>query len=98
MVAKITFPHLILRAVNYNEQKVKKNDARCIYAHNFLKDAESLCFHQKLDRFEKLIVLNQRAKTNCIHISLNFHPKEYLTNHKSTQIAKAYMAKIGFVN
>jgi len=35
MVAKITVPTNIQRALNYNEQKMKKGVAKCIYAHNF---------------------------------------------------------------
>jgi hypothetical protein len=42
MVGKITVPNSIKRALNYNEQKLKEGVAECIYAHNFLKEAEHL--------------------------------------------------------
>ncbi len=61
MVAKITVPHSIRRALNYNEQKMKEGKAECIYAHHFLKEAEQLNFYEKLNRFEQLIMLNKRA-------------------------------------
>src|SRR6187401_2266067 len=96
MVAKITVPNSIKRALNYNEQKMKEGIAECIYAHNFLKEAEQLNFYEKLNRFERLIALNKRATTNTVHISLNFGLNETIGREKLTEIASVYMAKIGF--
>jgi len=98
MVAKITVPNSIRRALNYNEQKMKAGKAECIYAHQFLMEASALNFHQKLERFESLIGLNKRASTNSIHISLNFGPEEKIGREKMVEIAESYMEKIGFGN
>lgn len=95
MVAKITTPFSISRALNYNEQKVKKGKAECLFAGNFLHQANELNFYQKLDRFEKLNEQNP-SKTNTLHISLNFHTSENLSREKLIQIAQSYMYKIGF--
>jgi hypothetical protein len=96
MVAKITMPLNITRALNYNEKKVSQGQAEFIYAGNFLKDAEQLTFHDKLNHFKKLIDLNERTKTNTLHISLNFDPSEKLNKQTLVQIAFSYMEKIGF--
>lgn len=96
MVAKITTPGTIGKALNYNEKKVQKGVAQCLFAGNFLKDAHELSFGEKLRRFEGLNALNMRAKTNTLHISLNFAPSENLAHEKLIQIANAYLAKIGF--
>lgn len=97
MVTKITSPHSIKRALNYNEKKVQKGDAECIHAKNFLKDTDKMNFHQKLKRFDDLIALNDRAKkSNTLHISLNFDPSEKLDKEKLIAIADEYMSKIGF--
>ena len=96
MVAKITMPTAIKRALNYNEQKVKEGNAECLYAHRFLKEADRLNFYDKLLRFENLIALNQRAATNTVHISLNFGPDEKIEKEKLIEIASVYMEKIGF--
>jgi hypothetical protein len=96
MVAKITIPASIRKALNYNEQKVKQGYAECIYAHHFLQDADRLKFHEKLSRFQSLISLNKRATTNTIHISLNFGVDEKIDREKLIEIAMAYMTKIGF--
>ncbi|MFT3680693.1 MAG: relaxase/mobilization nuclease domain-containing protein [Chitinophagaceae bacterium] len=96
MVAKITVPNTIKRALNYNEQKLKEGKAECLYAHNFLKEAPQLNFYEKLNRFEQLIALNKRATTNTVHISLNFALQEKLEKDKLAEIASVYMQKIGF--
>jgi hypothetical protein len=96
MVAKITTPHSILRVLNYNEKKVQKGAAECIYAGNFLLDAKELNFYNKLFTFKHRTELNQRATTNMLHISLNFDPTEKLSQEKLISIASAYIQKIGF--
>ena len=96
MVAKITIPNTLRRALNYNEHKLKEGHAECIYAHHFLKDAPQLNFYEKLNRFQALINLNKRASTNAIHVSLNFAMEEKLDKEKLVEIAALYMEKIGF--
>ena len=96
MVAKITVPDTIKRTLNYNEQKVQKGFAQCIYANGFLKEADALNFYEKLNRFERMIALNKRASTNTVHISLNFGLNEKLIREKLVEIASVYMNKIGF--
>ncbi len=96
MVAKITTPKSINRALSYNEQKVKLQKAECLYAENFLQEAHELNFYQKLERFEHQNSLNQMAKTNTLHISLNFDEEDKLSREKLIEIASGYMEKIGF--
>jgi type IV secretory pathway VirD2 relaxase len=96
MVVRITTPSSISRALNYNEQKVKSGKAECLCAGNFLKQANELNFYQKLERFEYQNALNQRAKTNTLHISLNFDAADKLSRKKVIEIACSYMEKIGF--
>lgn len=96
MVAKITVPNSMRRALKYNEQKVKEGKAECIYAHNYLKEHGQLNFYEKMNRFENLISLNKRAATNTIHISLNFGLNEKIEKEKLAEIASVYMEKIGF--
>ena len=96
MVAKITCPKSIVRALNYNEQKVQKGHAECIHAGNFLQEANELNFYDKLFQFQHLMELNSVATTNTLHISLNFDPSEKLDRKKLAQIASTYMQKIGF--
>ena len=96
MVAKITIPKSIAAALNYNEKKVQKGAAVCLHAANYLKEAEDMNFYQKLNGFERLNRLNERATTKTLHVSLNFDPTEKLAENKLLEIASAYMEKIGF--
>ncbi len=96
MVAKITIPKSIEAALNYNEKKVQKGTAQCLYAGNYLNDANKMNFHQKLDGFEMNNRLNKMATTKTLHVSLNFDPSEKLPENKLVEIASVYMDKIGF--
>ena len=96
MVAKITTPHRIMDALNYNEKKVQKGTAKCIYAGNYLSEPGKMNFYQKLEGFEDRNVLNERASTKTLHVSLNFDPAEKFSNNKLEEIATVYMDKIGF--
>jgi len=98
MVAKITTPKSIEAALNYNEKKVQKGNAVCLYAANYLNDAKNMNFYQKLKGFERLNTLNERATTKTLHVSLNFDPSEKLAENKLLQIASDYMERIGFGN
>jgi len=96
MVARMNTGKSIKKALNYNEKKVQNNEAECLHAQNFLKDANDMNFYEKLRTFEKLTSLNERTKTNTLHVSLNFDPSEKLDNEKMIQIANSYMEQIGF--
>jgi len=96
MVAKITIPKSIDAALNYNEKKVQKGIAQCLYAANYLNEAKNMNFYQKMDGFEKHNRLNKMAATKTLHVSLNFDPSEKLSNSRLMQVANVYMEKIGF--
>jgi hypothetical protein len=96
MVAKINIPKDLMKALNYNEQKVQKGQAECIAAGNYLRAAHQLTFEQKLRGFELRNGLNDRATTKTLHISLNFDPSEKLSKEKLSRIAGTYFEKIGF--
>ncbi len=99
MVVRITSPYSLQKTLNYNEKKCQKNQAKCIYAGNYLLQPEQMNFHQKMDRMQDLIQRNERTKkTNTLHISLNFDPSEKHDIKKLSQIAQTYMDKIGFGN
>lgn len=96
MVAIIKTSHSINSILNYNENKVKAGKAECINAVNYPLKLEKLSFNLKLNRFLKLAALNENAKRNSVHISLNFDPSEKHPKEKLNEIADTYMEKIGF--
>lgn len=95
MVARIVTGKSIKGAVNYNEEKIRKGSATLIAASGYTTLPERLSFKDRLLRLERLAARNSRAKTNCIHISLNFEPTEKLSDEKMVRIAESYMQGIG---
>jgi hypothetical protein len=96
MVAKIKSGKSLIGALNYNENKVKQHKATFIEAARYFKDPEDLSFSDKLIRLTDLAGMNQRSKTNAVHISLNFPNGEALTDETLRAIVKEYMLVIGF--
>jgi hypothetical protein len=96
MVAKIKSGKSLIGALNYNENKVKQGKATLIAAVKYFKDPKDLSFNDKLFRLTDLASMNQRSKTNTVHISLNFPNGENLTDEKLNEITKDYLAGVGF--
>lgn len=96
MVARFISGKSIEGALRYNEDKVRKGRADCIGVSGYPMDKEQLSFHGKLRRLNNLAALNERVKTNCVHISLNFDPSENLTDKLLCNIADTYMRETGF--
>lgn len=96
MVAKIISGKSIRGMLHYNENKVSESKARLLLASGFAADVTQMSLHQKLQRFQHLTLLIGKMKTNAIHISLNFHGEDKLSNERLQQITISYMEKIGF--
>jgi hypothetical protein len=96
MVAKIITGKKLRGALHYNENKVAEGKAELILASGFAGGIEKINFHQKLQRFENLLMLKPSVKTNTLHISLNFDAAEKLDDDTLQKIAIIYMEKIGF--
>ena len=96
MVAIVHNSGSLRNALHYNENKVRQGIAACIHSMNYPKDTKWLSLKDKINRLEKLTMLNQQTKINSVHISLNFDPSEKLTEDKLKAITETYMRKIGF--
>jgi hypothetical protein len=96
MVTKILSGQSIRGLLNYNEQKVTEGLASLVMASRFGTELDKLDFKAKLTRFEHLTSMNSRAKTNALHVMLNFDRDDKPDVNTLQQIAAAYMEKIGF--
>jgi hypothetical protein len=96
VVARIKHNKSIRATLEYNEAKLQKGKAACIYAGNYLATVGDLTFDKKVSRLNQLVALNEAVASNCVHISLNFHPDDKLPDRELVSIAKAYMDGIGF--
>jgi len=96
MVTRIISGQSIRGLLNYNENKVAEQQATLILASRFGTDIDQLDFRSKLNRFENLTILNDRVKTNALHIMLNFDRDDKVDTATFQQIANNYMEGIGF--
>lgn len=96
MVAKIETGAGIRGALSYNENKVTDGEAILISAVNYPKNAENLCFHEKLKVLQNRADLHETAEHKCAHIILSFDPSERFSDEKFEIIAREYMNQIGF--
>jgi len=96
MVAKIITGKKLRGVLHYNENKVTEGAAELLLASGFAGDVDQMNFHQKLQRFENLLMLKPSVKTNTLHISLNFDASEKIDDATMQQITMLYMEKIGF--
>jgi hypothetical protein len=96
MVVRMKTANSVLRAFNYNENKVTAGVATCIMASGYPKDLYELTKGQRVNRLIHQSDLNTTAQKKAIHISLNFHPSEKISQEKLARIAEDYMKSIGF--
>lgn len=96
MVSKIITGKSIRGALNYNEKKVKEAKAFPLDCNGYSKSIFQLSFSEKLLTLERQVALNERIKTNCLHISLNFDPSEKLSPQKLAEVTSFYMEELGF--
>jgi hypothetical protein len=94
MYARIDFSQNIAGNLRYHELKVKKEIAECLFAGNAVKDLHELNRKDKLYHFQRLNVMNDKVMKNTLHISLNFHPSEKLSNSQMQAISLDYLFKM----
>ena len=86
----------MLTILNYNENKVKEGVAKRLDQNSFGRQVDELTFNEKVKGFKAFMGQNRRATTKAVHISLNFHPDEKLTDETLKEIAHEYMERMGF--
>ncbi|PWS32218.1 relaxase/mobilization nuclease domain-containing protein [Pedobacter paludis] len=95
MIAIVSSPDSMRKAMNYNEKKVDKNRAEFIHSNGYLKELAELNFYDKEEGLLRLMSRSE-ATSNCLHISLNFSVNDDLDRNKLIQITDDYMERIGF--
>lgn len=97
MVAKISTGSSLYGAVMYNESKVE-NESGKVLLHNRIFanlegdiDAQSVMYS-----FNLHLLNNQQTEKPIVHISLNPHPDDVLTDEQLRDIASEYMERMGY--
>ncbi|MDL2224226.1 relaxase/mobilization nuclease domain-containing protein [Bacteroidales bacterium OttesenSCG-928-M06] len=97
MVAKINTNSNLFGTLLYNNQKVENDAAKIIHASKVMQDKNGeynmlLCNQS----FAPFLAANRKTEEPILHISINPHPDDVLTDEQLIEIADEYMQKMGF--
>ena len=97
MVAKITIGNSLFGAIKYNADKVNIGKGQLLDTNKVFNNGDGkVNVAQVLADFEKRMPRQMRTEKPVIHISLNPHPDDRLTDGELTQIAHEYMQRMGY--
>lgn len=99
MVAKINVGSSLFGALAYNQNKVDEEQGKVLLSNKMFESPDGkFDIYKCMDCFNMQMPLDIRTKKPIIHISLNPHPDDVLTDGQLTDIAKEYMDKLGYGN
>lgn len=97
MVAKISSGVSLFGALSYNQEKVDEGVANVLYSQNIIRSVDgSFNIPMCIRSFEPYLMANKRTVNPVIHVSLNPHPDDVLTDEQLSSIAQEYMDKLGY--
>ena len=97
MVAKISFGNSLFGALAYNGEKINKDEGKLLATNRIFDDGTGkVNIRKALEDFMHFIPDRCRTENPVVHISLNPHPDDRLTDTDMENIAREYMKKIGF--
>lgn len=97
MVAKISLGSSLYGAIVYNGEKINKEKGRVLDTNKIYNDGSgNIDIHRAFEDFKRWMPQHTRAEKTMMHISLNPHPDDHLSEMQYTQLAHEYMEKMGF--
>ena len=97
MVAKISTGSSLFGALAYNQEKLDSNEAKILFSNRIMQEADgehTMYLNQK--SFEPYLMANNKTEKPVLHISINPHPDDKLTDEQMSEIAQEYMDKMGY--
>lgn len=96
MVAKISKGSSLHGALSYNEEKVKEQQAKVLFNNRVMlnRDGSSNMYLTNLS-FAPYLNANQNTEKPVLHISINPHPEDEVSDDMYSEIAQTYMQKMG---
>lgn len=99
MVAKISIGNSLYGALVYNGEKLNKEKGKLIASNKIFNDGSgSLDIRRAYEDFKRWIPSNSRTERPMMHISLNPHPDDRLTDAQLAQLADDYLKMMGYDN
>lgn len=97
MVAKITSGVSVYGALYYNQEKVDKGKARTLAWNRVMERPDgTVGIPECMRSFEAYLAANRRTEKPMIHLSLNPHPDDRLSDGQLEAIGREYMEKLGY--
>ena len=97
MVAKITIGSSLFGAIKYNADKVNEGKGQLLDTNKvFNNGTGKVDIVQVLQDFEQWMPRQTRTEKPILHVSLNPHPDDKLTDGDLTTIAREYMERMGY--
>ena len=97
MVAKISIGNSLYGALTYNGEKINKEKGRLLDTNKIYNDGSgSVDIHRAYEDFMRWIPTSSRTERPMMHISLNPHPDDVLSDTDFTRLAHDYMQMMGF--
>lgn len=99
MVAKISIGSSLYSVLAYNAQKVNAGEGKLLAVNRVFDGGDGQMDCARLLRdFCNCMPENVRTRNTVIHVSLNPHPDDRLTDMEMADIAQAYMERLGYGN
>lgn len=97
MVAKISLGNSLYGALVYNGEKINKENGRLLDTNKIFNDGTgTVNIHRAFEDFKRWMPTNSKAEKTMMHISLNPHPDDRLSDVDFARLAHEYMEKMGF--
>ncbi|MCE8756064.1 relaxase/mobilization nuclease domain-containing protein [Bacteroides fragilis] len=99
MVAKINTGSSMFGALAYNQNKVDNEDAKVLFSNRMLLNEDgNFSIGECMRSFEMQMPVQLSTKKPIVHISINPHPEDVLSDQQLADIAQEYMQKLGYGN
>ena len=97
MVAKISLGSSLYGAIAYNGEKINKEKGRVLDTNKIFNDGSgTVNIRRAYEDFLRWMPSATRTEKPMMHISLNPHPDDRLSDADFTRLAHEYMEKMGF--
>ena len=97
MVAKISLGNSLYGALAYNGEKINEAKGRLLTTNRIFNDGSgTVDIAKAMEDFLALMPVRSKVEKPVVHISLNPHPDDVLTDTELQDIAREYLEKMGF--
>ena len=97
MVAKINVGSSLYGVLAYNQKKIDEEEGRVLLTNRMFESEDgNFNIHRCMESFQMQLPQDIRTEKPIIHISLNPHPDDKLSDEQLALIAEEYMDKLGY--